>query len=83
MANLSALAFAALLGPTNLGPLQVLVLVPCTAIWIWALADCATKEPETGNSKVVWVIIIALTSVMGAALYLAIRRPQRRAQFGR
>ncbi len=86
MANLTAPALAALLAPMNLGFVELFVLLlalPCTALWIWALVDCVTKEPETGNSKVVWVIVIAVTGIVGAGLYLIIRRPQRRVQFGR
>ncbi|MEX0761280.1 MAG: PLDc N-terminal domain-containing protein, partial [Dehalococcoidia bacterium] len=40
-----------------------------TVFWIWMLVDCATKEADTGNTKIVWVIIIAITNVIGAALY--------------
>ena len=50
--------------------------------WIWMLIDCATKEPE-GNDKIVWVIIIALTSWLGAAIYYFVRRPKRMAEIGR
>ena len=51
--------------------------------WIWLLIDCATKEPSDGNEKIVWIIIIALFPVLGALLYLFIRRPIRKQQFGR
>ena len=44
------------------------------------LVDCATKEPDEGNSKVVWTIIIVLTHLVGAAIYFFVRRPQRRAE---
>ena len=51
--------------------------------WIWTLVDAATKEPEQGNNKVVWVIIIVFTHLIGAALYLFVRRPKRIAEVGR
>ena len=54
-----------------------------TVFWIWMLIDCATKEPNTGNDKIVWVVIIALTHLIGAALYFFVRRPARIRQFGR
>ncbi|MEX0926825.1 MAG: PLD nuclease N-terminal domain-containing protein [Dehalococcoidia bacterium] len=54
-----------------------------TVFWIWMLVDCATKEADTGNTKIVWVIIIAITNVIGAALYFFLRRPQRRVEVGR
>ena len=86
MINLTAPAFAALVGPMNLGLVELFVLLvalPITVLWIWALLDCITKEPDTGNSKLVWVIVIAVTGIVGAGLYLVVRRPQRRVQFGR
>ncbi|MCH7786725.1 MAG: PLDc_N domain-containing protein [Chloroflexi bacterium] len=47
------------------------------------LVDCATREPNQGNDKLVWVIIIVFTSLIGAALYFFIRRPQRLIEVGR
>lgn len=54
-----------------------------TIFWVWALIDCATKEPDTGNTKVAWVVIIALTHWIGAAIYLFVRRPDRLRELGR
>ena len=54
-----------------------------TIFWIWMLVECATKEPSQGNDKIVWVVIIALLHVVGAAIYFFVRRPQRIAQTGR
>ena len=51
--------------------------------WVWMLVDCATKEVSTGNDKLVWVLIILFTYVLGAALYLLVRRPRRLAEVGR
>ena len=51
--------------------------------WISMIIDAATREPEEGNNKVVWVIIIVFTQLIGAALYLFVRRPQRIAEVGR
>ncbi len=54
-------------------PLGVLAMV----FWVTMLIDCAIKEPRAGNDKVVWVIIIVFTQLIGAAIYLFVRRPQR------
>jgi sterol desaturase/sphingolipid hydroxylase (fatty acid hydroxylase superfamily) len=54
-----------------------------TAFWIWMLVDCATKEPDTGNTKVVWILIIALAHLIGAAVYYFVRRPERMELVGR
>ena len=54
-----------------------------TAFWIWMLIDCLTKEPSEGNDRLVWVIVVVSTYIIGAAIYFFVRRPQRRAQLGR
>ena len=51
-----------------------------TLVWVWMLVDCAVNEPSAGNDKLVWVLIILFTHVLGAALYLLVRRPQRLAE---
>jgi hypothetical protein len=54
-----------------------------SVFWIWALVDCATKEPNEGNTKIVWVLVIVFTHLLGALLYVLIRRPERIRQVGR
>ena len=54
-----------------------------TIFWLWMLVDCATEEPDEGNNKVVWSIIIVFTHLIGAALYFFVRRPRRRAALAR
>jgi hypothetical protein len=44
--------------------------------WLWMLAECALKEPNT-IEKLVWVIIIAVTPWLGAAICFFARRPKR------
>ena len=61
----------------------VLLGIAGSVFWIWALVDCATKEPNEGNTKVVWILIIVLTHFIGSVLYVLIRRPDRVRQFGR
>jgi hypothetical protein len=51
--------------------------------WLRALVDCATKESAEGNTKVVWVIIIVFTNIVGALIYWLVRRPQRYAELHR
>lgn len=54
----------------------------CLAFWIWMLVDCVSNEPSQGNDKVVWVLIIALTGAIGAAIYYFVRRPERKRMTG-
>ena len=53
-----------------------------TVFWIWMLVDCATKERGEGNDKLIWVLIILFTHIIGAALYYFVRRPKRKAEQG-
>lgn len=69
--------------------LKLLILLPMffigilgTVFWIWTLIDCATKESSQGNDKVVWILVIALTHVLGAAIYFFVRRPARMRESG-
>ncbi len=61
----------------------VLFVLFLSVFWIWALVDCAVKEPNEGNEKVIWILIIILTHWIGALLYFFIRRPKRLAQYRR
>ncbi len=60
-----------------------LVIILGTIFWIWMLVDCATNEPAQSNDKVVWILVIALTHVIGAAIYFFVRRPERKRLVGR
>jgi hypothetical protein len=71
------------------GFLELLIVLPVflfgilgTVFWIWTLIDCATKKSSQGNDKVVWILVIALTHVLGAAIYFLVRRPQRMRELG-
>jgi len=57
-------------------PIMLLGLA-ATAFWVWMLIDCATNEPSEGNDKVVWILVIALTGLIGALIYYFVRRPKR------
>jgi hypothetical protein len=64
--------------------LLVLLLGLLGAIfWLWMLMDCVTKESNQGNDRVVWVLIILLTNIIGALMYWFFRRPQRYAELRR
>jgi hypothetical protein len=45
------------------------------------LIDCLSNEPSEGNDKIVWSLLIVLLFVLGAVLYLLVRRPQRIAKY--
>ena len=43
----------------------ILFLV-CAVFWIWMLIDCLKRE---FNDKVLWILILLLTGILGAILY--------------
>ena len=51
-------------------------------LWIWTLIDCITNEPPEGNERIVWVVVIAVAQLLGALIYLIVRRPKRIAMLG-
>ena len=46
------------------------------------IIECATKEPASGNGKLIWILIIIFTHSIGALIYYFVRRPQRIAELG-
>lgn len=54
--------------------------IASTLFWLWTLIDCAMNEPSQGNDKLIWVIIIVFTQLLGALIYFFFRRPKRIAQ---
>jgi hypothetical protein len=65
------------------GCFGLLAALAASVFWIWALVDCAMKEPGTGSNKVVWILVILFTHFVGALLYVLIRRPERIRETGR
>jgi Phospholipase_D-nuclease N-terminal len=61
----------------------LLVVLAGSLFWLWVLVDCANREANTGNTKVVWVLIILIANFPGALVYWFVRRPQRFAELGR
>lgn len=70
------------LGAAIGGVLILLVVLALVALWIWALVD-AIRVPDDAHyragTKLIWVLVIVLTGFIGAAVYLAVGRPARRA----
>lgn len=47
-----------------------------TVFWIWMLIDIAIHE-KSDKAKVIWLILVVITHILGALLYFLIRRPIR------
>lgn len=40
---------------------------------IWALIDCVKNEPDEGNDKLIWILVILLLGWIGALVYYFVR----------
>ncbi|HKF22545.1 MAG TPA: PLDc N-terminal domain-containing protein [Candidatus Angelobacter sp.] len=70
-------------GRLGIFELLVIFLILWSMIfWLKMLVECATKEPNQGNDKIIWILIIVLVGWLGALIYYFVRRPQRIAQYG-
>lgn len=47
------------------------------AFWIWMLVDCIKHESEDGNNKLIWVLVIIFTQLLGAIIYYFVQRRER------
>jgi fructose-specific phosphotransferase system IIC component len=60
---------------------MILIMLPLIGLWIWMVVDCATRE--AGEHKVLWLLLVVLGGVVGAIVYLAVRRRARERELGR
>ena len=51
----------------------LLVAIVASLFWVWMLIDCLTSSLAT-TEKLVWVIVILFTHLLGALLYFFIAR---------
>jgi hypothetical protein len=46
------------------------------AFWLWMLIDAITRIPSGGNTKLIWILVILFTSILGALIYFFVQRPK-------
>jgi len=63
------------LGSTDLAIISIIILN--FLFMIWMVIDCIKREPDTGNSKVAWLLVIVLVP-LGPLIYLFFRKLPRR-----
>ncbi len=51
-------------------------IVPLLGLWTWALIECALRE-KNSSVRLGWLLAIFFGQILGAVLYLAVRRPAR------
>ncbi len=53
--------------------LSILLLVITGALifafWIWMIVDCAKRKFKNDSEKIVWILVIIILHVLGAAIY--------------
>lgn len=47
----------------------VAVAILATIFWIFMLVDCAKRNFKKDNDKVVWILILVFTGIIGAIIY--------------
>ena len=65
-------AFGSLLGPDFL--LVAVIGLVTTAFWLWMLVDCLTNQRLGDTEKIIWVLVLLFSHVIGATLYFFIAR---------
>ena len=45
------------------------VIIIGKAFWIYMVIDCATRKFKDKDSKTVWVLVVALTGLVGSIVY--------------
>jgi hypothetical protein len=46
-------------------------------VWIWALIDAIQNPALDSTMRIVWVLVIVFTQIIGAIIYLAVGRSTR------
>lgn len=50
-------------------PLILVVVILLAVFWVWMLVDCLKKNFKNNIDKLVWVIVLLFTNILGAFLY--------------
>jgi len=53
-----------------------LVALAMIAFWLWMLIDVITKCPSEENKKVIWILVVIFTGIIGAIIYYFVQRPK-------
>jgi hypothetical protein len=56
------------------------LMVAGTIFWIWMLIDCAINKRISETQKIIWVVVIFFTHLLGALLYFFLGRSARQTQ---
>lgn len=56
---------------------MLILSIAALGVWIWALVDAIQNPRLDGTMRLVWVLVIVFTNLIGALVYLAIGRSRR------
>ena len=56
---------------------MVILGLAALAVWIWALVDAIQNPALDSTMRIVWVLVIIFTQIIGAIIYLAVGRSRR------
>lgn len=70
------LLFAPVFFPLIFGGTFALIGILAFGFWLWMLIEAATREPATSDEKLLWVLIVLFTHIIGALIFFFVRRPQ-------
>lgn len=56
------------------------LIVVGTIFWLWMLIDCAINKRNSDIQKIIWVLVILFTHLLGALLYFFLGRSARQTQ---
>ncbi len=46
------------------------------AFWLWMLIDAIKNTPSENNLRLIWILVIVFTGIIGALIYLIVQRPK-------
>lgn len=53
----------------------LLIWIPLTLVWLFAVLDIFRRDDLGGASKVIWLVVVVLVPLFGTLLYLLFRVP--------
>ena len=56
--------------------LMILAAIALTVLWIVAIVDCAQREFQDSNEKIIWILVIIFAHGIGALIYWIVGRPR-------
>jgi hypothetical protein len=59
------------------GPFSGLLGLCALVLWVWVLVDVLRNETDEGSQRLIWGLVVGFTYVIGAVIYLIVRRPER------